>query len=417
MTMMLLLTLLFSILAFVKAMPNLLEFNQFDDSSRIHWISAVKELMHQFSSSIDPNEKLTTLEIVNKYGYNGQLHKVTTFDGYILELHRLIGRTNSSDLQVQKPVVFLMAGILCSSACWVITGPEKGLAYILSDAGYDVWLGNARGTTYSRTHMYFTVDDKEFWDFSWHEIGTRDLPVMIDYILKTTDQQKLFYLGHSQGTTNFFVMTTEMPEYQNKIQAMFAMAPVAYCGRMPSLLMRFFSSFRNSVMMLMNIFGVYEFKPTSKWMKYFAQLVCAEDAMTQPLCSNLLFLIVGYNTEQFNKTLLPIIWEHVPAGVSIKQIVHFAQLIKSGKFRQYDHGLFFNKIKYSSFNPPSYDLTKIHVPVLLHYSSNDLFVNVMDVNQLYAELGNPCGKFRVPHNKFTHTDFMWANDNDDNEMD
>lgn len=64
---------------------------------------------------------------MNKYNYNGQLHKVITSDGYILELHRITGRANSSDLQVQKPVVLLMHGLMCSSAVWVITGPEKGL--------------------------------------------------------------------------------------------------------------------------------------------------------------------------------------------------------------------------------------------------------------------------------------------------
>lgn len=64
---------------------------------------------------------------MNKYGYNGQLHKVTTSDGYILELHRLTGRANSSNSEVQKPVAFVMHGLLCSSAGWVVAGPEKGL--------------------------------------------------------------------------------------------------------------------------------------------------------------------------------------------------------------------------------------------------------------------------------------------------
>lgn len=57
---------------------------------------------------------------------------------------------------------------------------------------------------------------------------------MIDYILKNTGQKKLFYLGHSQGTTAFFVMSSELPYHQEKIEAMFAMAPVAYCGRIKS---------------------------------------------------------------------------------------------------------------------------------------------------------------------------------------
>lgn len=83
--------------------------------------------MLQFESKIC----FMQLELVSKYGYNGELHKVITFDGYILELHRITGRTTfeyqANSSVVQKPVVFIMHGILSSSSIWVLSGPEKGL--------------------------------------------------------------------------------------------------------------------------------------------------------------------------------------------------------------------------------------------------------------------------------------------------
>lgn len=168
---------------------------------------------------------------------------------------------------------------------------------------------------------------------SWHEIAIRDLPTMIDYILKTTGHEKLFYLGHSQGTTSFFAMSAQMPEYQNKVHAMFAMAPVAYCGKMTSPIFQLLARLtkpidvrnspkladesaipasllahtckRNNNMQLLQLatklIGMYEFSPTSEAMKKFAALVCSEDAITQPLCSNVLFLTAGYDPDQFNK--------------------------------------------------------------------------------------------------------------------
>lgn len=77
---------------------------------------------------------------------------------------------------------------------------------------------------------------------------------MLDYVLKVTNQEKIQYIGHSQGlliyysvyeksriflsllyiflviigTTAFFVMCSERPEYGNKIEKMHALAPVAY---------------------------------------------------------------------------------------------------------------------------------------------------------------------------------------------
>lgn len=83
--------------------------------------------------------------------------------------------------------------------------------------------------------------------YSWHEIGIRDLPAMIDYILKVTSRTKLFYTGHSQGSTIFYVMATELPEYNDKINAMFSLAPVAYCSRMFSPVFQFLARLANQI--------------------------------------------------------------------------------------------------------------------------------------------------------------------------
>jgi len=70
------------------------------------------------------------MELIRKNGYKGEVHKVTTSDGYILELHRITGRINCTESEVQKPVAFMMHGLLCSSSVWVLSGPEKGLGKI-----------------------------------------------------------------------------------------------------------------------------------------------------------------------------------------------------------------------------------------------------------------------------------------------
>lgn len=79
-------------------------------------------------------------------------------------------------------VVFLMHYEDGSSMDWVMNTGGKSPAYILARKGYDVWLGNNRGNFYSYESTNSTYKDKEFWAFSQEDIGTIDIPSMIEYI-------------------------------------------------------------------------------------------------------------------------------------------------------------------------------------------------------------------------------------------
>lgn len=61
-----------------------------------------------------------------------------------------------------------------------------------------------------------------------------------------------------------------------------------------------------------------------------AGAICSVDALASLLCSNILFLMFGFNRAQLNTTTLPIIFGHAPAGAATNQVVHFGQLMYSG---------------------------------------------------------------------------------------
>ena len=74
-------------------------------------------------------------------GYECKVYDVSTEDGYILKIHRILIK---DQMEVSKGPVFLMHGLFGTAADYILTGPETALAYLLADQGYDVWMGNAR---------------------------------------------------------------------------------------------------------------------------------------------------------------------------------------------------------------------------------------------------------------------------------
>ena len=121
-----------------------------------------------------------------------------TEDGYILAVYRIPGKLGTEDPfqdvdieielandEVDKPAVLFQHGILDSANAWIMHYSDLSPAFIAAEAGYDVWLNNSRGNTFSRRHVRWSPDhDKnEFWAFDWQEMGKYDMPAVIDYIL------------------------------------------------------------------------------------------------------------------------------------------------------------------------------------------------------------------------------------------
>ena len=79
----------------------------------------------------------------------------------------------------------------------------KPLSLQLYDQGYDIWMGNNRGTKYSNDSDKYPVNDDSFdrWNFSWAELGLYDDPAFMDLIMEQTGQPKVNYIGYSMGTT------------------------------------------------------------------------------------------------------------------------------------------------------------------------------------------------------------------------
>lgn len=91
---------------------------------------------------------------------------LVTEDDYLLDMQRIPhGKNSKGNLKKKQPVVF-MPPLLTSAEVYVSL--ETNLPFALADAGFDVWLGNPRGSMYSRKHLRLpTHRNSTYWDYSY----------------------------------------------------------------------------------------------------------------------------------------------------------------------------------------------------------------------------------------------------------
>ena len=79
-------------------------------------------------------------------GFASESVTVISEDNYVYQLYRIPGK--AGEAATKKPAVLLMHGVECDSNFWTPNIPSNAPAFILAEQGYDVWLGNNRGTRY-----------------------------------------------------------------------------------------------------------------------------------------------------------------------------------------------------------------------------------------------------------------------------
>jgi len=342
--------------------------------------------------------------MIREAGYTAETHTVITQDGYILKIHRIVG---------EGPVVFMQHGLMDASSTWVVAGPDHGgPAFRMAEQGYDVWLGNFRGNHYSRNHETLDPDSSpEFWMFSWDEMAKYDLPTMLHYVMETTGQEKIYYFGHSMGTTTYMAMNSMDPSWADKVELAVFLAPVAYTAHMESPI-RLLAPFTNQVQWITEFLGIGEFLPSNWILDWLADHVCA-DSYLEFICENIVFLMAGYDEAQMNKTMLPSVMSHLPSGTSTYTVLQYAQEIKHENFGGFDWGSEeLNRRHHGSDTPPVYDLSRVNTKVALIWGDNDWLVSKEDLLKIISHMQDIAEIYQIPWTGWSHFDFLYAIDVD-----
>ncbi|XP_058044314.1 lysosomal acid lipase/cholesteryl ester hydrolase-like isoform X3 [Ahaetulla prasina] len=336
-----------------------------------------------------------------------------------------------------RPVVFFVHSILGDGSHWISNQPHNSFGFILADNGYDVWLGNSRGNTWSSNHKTLKPWQKEFWSFrvkqccrpcasrehkdqvqkrtrressfnaaissdNFHEMGYHDIPAIINFILNKTKQQQLYYVGHSEGTTAGFISFSSWPELAERIKVFFGMGPIATLTYATSPLVTIWAP-----PLLINT--LYGYKGCWQYPSSMRKLMVAVCNFQPKLCGFLLSFIAGANTPNYNMSRMDVYMAHSPAGTSVQNLLHWKQLYNEKVFQAYDHGTKEkNMEKYNQVTPPVYKIEDIKIPVALWSGGNDLFVNIKDIQALLARLSNVIYHQHVP--EWQHLDYIWGLD-------
>ncbi|XP_075726515.1 gastric triacylglycerol lipase [Rhipicephalus microplus] len=355
------------------------------------------------SSDVEEDSKLSPAGLMHKNGYPVQVHHVITEDDYILELDRMPYGVEG-DTPNLRPPVLLVHGIISSAADFVLNKPHQSAGFLLADRGFDVWLVNCRGTPYSNYHRTLTTKDPEFWEWSFDEIGRYDLAATIDYVTQVTGFMNISLVVWSQGFTETLVLLSTRPEYNAKINLVAAYAPVGNISHIETPL-TLLGPVAERVASVLHYFTNGALLTSSETTQFLINQFC--NNVFRGACFLPVNVAVGASREQLNKTRIPVYLAHMPAGTSIRNIIHYTQMYRAQNFIMYNYGFTENLIRYNQPEPYEYPLEHVFAPIALFTGASDRFANPMDVQSLRSRLGeNIVFDYEVQQETFMHLDFV-----------
>lgn len=263
--------------------------------------------------------------------------------------------------------------------------------------------GNNRGNKYSKKSIHSSPTSFKFWDFSIDEFAFYDIPNSIEYILETTGQQSLSYIGFSQGTAQAFATLAIHPKLNNQVNVFIALAPAMAPAGLSNGVVDSLVKASPSVLYLM--FGRRSIlSSATMW----------ETLLYPPLFCRLidmgLSFLFGWRTKNISTSQKLAAYPHLYSFTSTKSVVHWFQIIRNKCFQMYDDDVYqpmsvASSSKYSKV--AKYPTRNIKTPVVLVYGGSD---SLVDIKSMLKELPRQTVATEIPH--YEHLDFLWARDVD-----
>lgn len=228
-----------------------------------------------------------------------------------------------------------------------------------------------------------------------------DIPDTIDYILSTTKQPSLSYIGFSQGTAQAFAALSIHPTLNEKVDVFVALAPAM---APPGLASGIVASFvKSSPEILYLAFGRRAILGSATmW-----QALLYPGIFTYFIDKSLSFLF-NWKTQNITAHQKLAAYPHLYSFSSVKTVVHWFQIIRNGTFQMFDDEVakplaMSNGNKY--YKVAKFPTRNIKTPIVLVYGGSD---SLVDIRLMLKEL--PKHTVAKGIQKYEHLDLLWASD-------
>ena len=343
---------------------------------------------------------------IAKLNLNLEEATVTTDDRYVNSLWRLTSKNQSNR---NGKSVILQHGLLDGAFSFLILA-EDSLPKKLCEEGYTVYLPYIRGTQFSRSHLdYDSTLTSKYWDFSFDHMAQYDVPANIKYVKNRDGVEKVYYIGHSQGTLTFFLAYMNNPEFMEQNVAKFvALGTVPNVNNAPHFLIKLFEKSK-----ILNLIPVKNFLTFPKEVGQVFVPFCTSKAKV--LCNKILSLAFSgtHETGRIDyERLGKNIYLYEPGGTSLQNMKHWIQIYKAKRVQKYDYGnAIENLAHYGQITPPVYDLKKMKgysIPSIMTISDADPFANPQDTLDFIDNIENKNVVNFLSLTNYNHIDYFWA---------
>ncbi|KAL3276452.1 hypothetical protein HHI36_011833 [Cryptolaemus montrouzieri] len=319
-------------------------------------------------------------QIILQRNYSLETYYTVTEDGYILKTFRILPKGET------KGLIFLEHSFVANAEIWVDKG-DLSLGLYLLDKGYEVWLGNLRGSKYSNTHLNYTMSDFEYWDFSFHEQGYYDMKSQFDLVQRITNRNDIVFISYSMAGTSSIAYASLRPNHaKNSLKAIINIGSLIHISNMQGAARDVANILENTKILKIMQWLRIGWLPYGSVLSFFKNIACNSHPF-RSLCIIAHEPMIGFSKTEMDASNVPIILQKFPDGASVKSLNHYLQMYYSGgKMQLYDYGPEENMRLYNSTKPPLYPLRNINVPVFTYHGTEDFFTNSKDIEDFYNDL-------------------------------